>query len=189
MTTRPTYFALLTTVLATVAMALPSAASASRTTTCANADLAPTSSNVVAVRSATLCLMNVERRKHGLKALHSSSQLVRAAQTYSRTMVRGKFFNHVSPGGSTLTTRVRRGTAYLAGAVHYSLAEAIGYGCGSFATPRETVKTWMKYAGNRRTILSAHFRHVGIGVALGAPTNDDMGGLAATYTTDFGYRV
>lgn len=187
-TTRPTYFGLLTTVLATVAMALPNVASASPTT-CANADLAPTSSNVVALRSATFCLINVERRKHGLKPLQSSSQLARAAQTYSRTMVQGKFFDHVSPGGSTLTTRVLRGTAYLAGAANFSLAENIAYGCGDLATPRETVRSWMKSAGHRRPILSARYHHVGIGVALGAPTTGPMGALAATYTTDFGYRT
>jgi uncharacterized protein YkwD len=187
-TTRPTSLGLVTAVLAIAALALPNAASASRSS-CANADLTPTSSNVVALRNATFCLINVERRTHGLKPLLSSPQLRRAAQAYSRTMVRGRFFDHVSPSGSTLMTRVRRGTAYLAGAARYALAENIAYGCGYLATPAETVKSWMNSAGHRASILSPRYRHIGVGVALGAPTNDPMGGPAATYTTDFGYRA
>lgn len=187
MTTRPTYLGLITALLAIAAMALPNVASASRST-CANADLAPTSSNVVALRKATFCLINLERRNHGLKPLRSSLQLRRAALAYSRTMVRGRFFNHVSPGGSTLMTRVLRGTAYLAGAARFGLAENIAYGCGTLATPAQTVKGWMRSAGHRASILGRRYRHIGIGVALGAPTNDPMGAPAATYTTDFGYR-
>jgi uncharacterized protein YkwD len=175
-------------MLAIAALALPNVASASRST-CANADLTPTTSNVVALRNATFCLINAERRTHGLKPLKSSPQLRRAAQAYSRTMVRGRFFNHVSPGGSTLMSRVRRGTAYLAGAASYGLAENIAYGCGSLATPAQTVRGWMRSAGHRASILSPRYRHIGIGVAIGAPTNAPMGGTAATYTTDFGYRA
>ena len=187
MNTRPTYVSLVIAVLAFAALAIPNVASASRST-CANADLTPTRSNGVALRKATFCLINVERRKRGLKALRSSLQLRHAARSYSRSMVRGRFFDHVSPGGSTLTTRVRRGTRYLAGAASYGLAENIAYGCGHLATPRETVKSWMDSSGHRASILSRRYRHVGIGVAFGAPTSDPLGGPAATYTTDFGYR-
>jgi len=186
-TNRPTSLGLLTALLAVAAMALPNVASASRST-CAHANLAPTSSNAVELRNATYCLINVERSKHGLKPLSSSAQLRRAAQAYSRTMVRGRFFNHVSPGGSTLMTRVRRGTAYLAGAARFALGENIAYGCGTLATPAQTVDSWMHSAGHRASILSPRYRHIGIGVAIGAPTNDPMGGVGATYTTDFGYR-
>jgi uncharacterized protein YkwD len=46
----------------------------------------------------------------------------------------------------------------------------------------------MRSSGHRRNILDRRFRHIGIGVASGAP--DDVGAQpAATYTTDFGFRV
>lgn len=187
-TTRPLIHGLLTTAIAVAALALPNVALAS-SVSCANADLAPTRTNAVALRTATFCLINVERRKHGLRPLVSSDQLTDVAQRYSQTMVRERFFNHVSPGGSTLTSRVRRGTAYLAGAANYALAENIAYGCGSLGTPRSTVSLWMRSSTKRATILSRRYRHLGIGVAVGAPTRMALGAIAATYTTDFGYRT
>ena len=54
--------------------------------------------------------------------------------------------------------------------------------------PQAMVRLWMDSEGHRDNILNARFRHVGIGVATGAPANIG-GGRAATYTTDFGYRV
>ena len=45
----------------------------------------------------------------------------------------------------------------------------------------------MESAGHRANILNRRFRHIGIGVVLGAP-EDAQGMPAATYTTDFGHR-
>jgi len=165
-------------------LALPATTPAA---TCAGADLMPAGDNAAALRSATLCLLNEERAKRGLAPLSSNAQLGKAAQNYSRAMVRESFFDHVSPGGSTLLTRVRRGTRYLRGARRYSLGENIAWGSGSFATPMETVRGWMESSGHRANILNRSFRHVGVGVANGAP-EDDQGMPAATYTTDFGHR-
>ncbi len=147
----------------------------------------PTNHNTPAVRAATLCLLNAERTKRGRKALKPSSQLQKAAQSYTRAMVRGSFFDHVSPSGSTLLTRVRRGTRYLRGARRYALGENIAWGSSSYATPRETVKGWMESGGHRANILNRRFKHVGIGVVPGAP-EDAMGAPAATWTTNFGHR-
>lgn len=148
----------------------------------------PEGDNVPALSNATLCLINNERTSRGLKALKSSSHLRKAATNYSRRMVRENFFDHVSPGGSTLLSRVRRGTGYLRGARSFALGENIAWGSGEFATPRETVKNWMDSPGHRQNILNRRFRHIGVGVALGAP-EDSEGMPAATYTTDFGYRT
>jgi uncharacterized protein YkwD len=173
-------------LLACVALATPAVASAA--TPCADADLMPTSDNAGSLRDATLCLLNAQRSSHGLKALVSSPQLRKVAQEYSRAMVRQRFFDHVSPGGSTLLSRVRRGTTYLSGVRDYSLGENIAWGSGEYATPGETVKGWMESSGHRANILNRRFRHIGIGVAIGAP-EDTQGMPAATYTTDFGHHT
>ena len=152
------------------------------------ADVMPAHDNVLGLRGATLCLVNAERQKRGLRRLASNAQLTKAAQSYSRAMVRDQFFDHVSPGGSTLLSRVRRGTRYLRGARSYSLGENIAWGSGDFATPRETVKGWMDSPGHRANILNRRFRHIGVGIAYGAP-DDDQGMPSATYTTDFGNRT
>jgi uncharacterized protein YkwD len=177
---------LIAVVLISLPLALPAAAPAAAP--CAGADLMPTSDNVPQMRQAVLCLLNVQRRSHGLSPLAESPQLRKSAQGFSRTMVRESFFDHTSPGGSTLLSRVRGGTVYLQDARTWALGENIAWGSGEYATPGETVSAWMESAGHRHNILNRRFRHVGIGIALGAPA-DAQGMPAATYTTDFGFRA
>ncbi|MGH2898426.1 MAG: CAP domain-containing protein [Solirubrobacteraceae bacterium] len=174
------------TLLACLLLAAPSsAAAASR---CDDATLIPDATNIDRVETATLCLLNDERRRRGRARLTSESQLTKAAQRFSASMVRHGFFDHVSPSGSTLNSRVRGGTRYLRGPVRrWSLGENIAWGSGELATAREIVDSWMHSSGHRRNILDRRFRHIGIGVVTGAP-DDVRGQPAATYTTDFGYK-
>lgn len=173
-------------LLVCIALALPASASAGAR--CKNADIVPSKTNMTTVKKATLCLVNRERSRRGRRKLRSDGQLVKAAQRFSASMVRHRFFDHVSPGGSTLSSRVRRGTRYLRGPVRrWSLGENIAWGSGELATPSEIVDSWMNSSGHRRNILDRRFRHIGVGVATGAP-DDVQGERAATYTTDFGFK-
>ena len=181
--------------LAGLALALPAVASAAEPTTgssgaaCKNARLVPNKDNPGRVRAAMLCLLNVERTSRGLRKLKASGQLRKAATAYSRKMVRKRFFDHVCPEGSTMQSRIRKGTRYISRGVRdWALGENLGWGSGSRSTPQAMVRMWMASAGHRDNILNKRFRHVGIGVATGAPARIG-GSRAATYTTDFGYRV
>ena len=171
------------TLTAALSVAAPSAALAA----CDGADDVPTASTLDDARDATLCLLNRERTSRGLRKLRSNGRLRDAAETYSRAMVRNNFFDHVSPGGSTLVTRIRA-TRYLSGANGWTLGENIAWGGSTRATPRETVEAWMDSPGHKRNILTGSFEEIGIGVAVGAPADlpEDM--PSATYTTDFGAR-
>lgn len=173
-------------LLACIALAHPASASAA---SCKDATVVPSAANLASVKKATLCLLNSERSTRGLPRLSSNSQLGKAAQNFSASMVRQRFFDHVSPTGTTLNSRVRRGTSYLRGSIRsWSLGENLAWGAGERATPAQIVRSWMNSAGHRRNILDRRFDHVGIGVAAGAP--EDVRDLpAATYTTDFGSRV
>jgi len=186
MNTRNLSLGLLTALLSVVALVVPNVASAA--TSCANADLVPTTDNGPALRNATRCLLNEERASRGLKPLVSNTQLRRAAQKHSLEMVRNAFFDHVSPEGSTLMSRVRKGTLYLRNALNFALGENIAWGAGSLATPAKTVEGWMESPDHRRNILNRRYRHIGIGVAMGAP-GIEGGGPAATYTTNFGTKI
>jgi uncharacterized protein YkwD len=180
-----TYRSLVAVLTVSLSLAAPGVASAAAA--CPGADLTPSSENVSQIRTATLCLLNRERTRRGMKRLSESPQLRKTAENYSRTMVAQSFFDHVSPGGSTLLSRVKRSTAYLENVRSWALGENIAWGTGELATPAETMKGWMASSGHRHNILNRRFRHVGIGIALGAPV-DAQGLPAATYTTDFGYR-
>lgn len=170
----------LTTALLALAAVLVMAAPASAA--CPGADLVPAKGNIKKVRKATLCLINAERRSHGLRKLRGHAKLVRAARRHSRDMVRRGYFEHTSPQGSTMSARVSR-AGYSRWA---SLGENIAWGSGSLSTPHSIVRSWMNSSGHRANILHSRFREIGVGIALGAPQRTS--GRAATYTTDFGVR-
>ena len=161
--------------LAAVVPAAPAAAQG-----CAGAGLMPNHHNADRVASATLCLVNRERTSRGLAALAGDGRLERAARRHSADMVSRRYFDHASPAGDTLFSR--------ASAAHYIrsqrslLAENLGWGSGSFATPAHIVRAWMASPGHRTNILSPWARDAGVGVDLGTP----VGLHGATYTLDFG---
>jgi uncharacterized protein YkwD len=177
-------FAMIILALATTANA--NAATPNRVATpCAGANLTPTPASAAKVRSATLCLLNRQRALHGLRRLRAQRSLSHAATNYARLMVHQHFFDHVSPSGSTMASRIER-TNYLHHTRAWSLGENLAWGAGTASTPWQIVNAWMHSPGHRRNILDPSFKEIGIGVALGAPT-----GLtgAATYVNEFGRRA
>jgi uncharacterized protein YkwD len=184
-------------VLALAAFGLPAVARAdtgaaararAASARCENADALPADASQDDLRQATLCLLNAERGARGLARLQAQPALARVAGTFARQMVRQRFFDHTSPGGSTMLSRIRS-THYLSDVVSWSVGENLAWGSGPLATPRATVHAWMQSADHRANLLDASFRDVGIGVAQGAPAQLDAGELGATYVTDFGRRV
>ena len=154
---------------------------------CSGADAMPSQAPGDDLREATLCLMNAERTARGLGRLQAEPLLGRVAVSYARQMVRGRFFDHTSPGGSTMLARIKT-TSYLRDVASWSVGENLAWGSGSLATPRATVRAWMQSAEHRANVLDRHFADVGIGVAVGAPIALDPGELGGTYVTDFGRR-
>lgn len=152
---------------------------------CADAAIAVSARSIARVDGAVICLLNAQRAAHGLAPLHANASLRRAASGYATAMVRDRFFAHVSPTGSTVTSRVAR-TSYLRGASRWALGEDIAWGTGAEATPAGIVAAWMASAPHRRNILDPGFRDVGIGVSRGAPRRGMRGG--ATFVADFGGR-
>ena len=164
-----------------LALTVPAAAQA-----CAGADANPNNVSADAARSATLCLLNAERRQRGLRGLSHNSRLGLAATRHAQDMVQRNYFAHVSRSGRTMVQRVRA-ARYLTGRERrWSVGENIAWGSGWRATPRAIVRAWMDSPPHRANILHGRFREIGIGIALGAP----VGGMdaAATYGTNFGAR-
>jgi uncharacterized protein YkwD len=154
---------------------------------CDLADAVPGQAPAQDVREATLCLMNAQRTARGVGRLRAQPALSEAAGRYARQMVRDRFFDHTSPGGSTMVSRIRS-TSYLRGVVSWAVGENLAWGSGPMATPRATVQAWMRSASHRANLLDRRFTDVGIGIAQGGPQSLPPGELAATYVTDFGRR-
>ena len=168
-------------VVASLCLAAPAQASAE----CANANAKPTSENLAEIRSSVLCLLNEQRTSRGLRRLRANAKLRAAAERHSANMNQKDFFDHVSPAGSTPLERVKA-AGYLAGADSWAVGENIAWGEQRLSTPAEIMQSWMESPSHKANILNRRFRHVGIGVAVGAPIDGAAGG--ATYTTAFGKR-
>jgi hypothetical protein len=64
-----------------------------------------------------------------------------------------------------------------------------GLGAGRRASPRLTVRAWMRSPGHGRNILDPRFTDIGIAVVRGAPVRERRRGPAATHATEFGART
>ena len=133
--------------------------------------------------SATLCLINRERRARGLPSLTANTRLARAAQRHARDMVAHAFFSHVSPSGRTFSYRLRK-VQYARGCP-WSGGETLAWGSGAMVTPASRVAAWMNSPPHRAILLSRAFREAGIGIAKGTPADAASG---ATYVGEFGRR-
>ena len=173
----------LAAVLAAVAFGVTPSVAAAQGTGCAFTRAAANASPEPNVRSALRCLVNVERARHGLRAVRSSSRLDAAADRHSADMVARAYFAHASPEGASVTDRVRQ-TGYLGGAHDWTLGEDIGWGTGSASTPASIFGAFMHSPPHRRVILDPHFRQIGVGVAQGVPVAGQ--GAGATFVLDFG---
>ena len=175
----------LAALVVVAAIAVPLASPAPAAARCAGAGADPAEVSLGKIRSATTCLINQKRKRHGLRRLRGNRDLRTAATGHSRDMVRQRYFSHYSRNGDSATDRIRA-TGYLWGSNRWATGENIGWGAYSRAKPRRMVRAWMRSDSHRRTILRRKYRHIGVGVARGAPVK----GLdrAATYTTDFGRR-
>jgi uncharacterized protein YkwD len=174
--------------LATLACAVLAAAAAvpAPAAVCAGAYTVPSSAGVPAARGAVLCLVNRQRAAHGLRPLRTDGRLERAAARHSDDMVARRYFDHTSPAGSTLRSRVVA-SGYLAHARAWMAGENIAWGDGSLGTPSAIVAACMDSPGHRANILRPQFHEVGTGIAPGVPaTGRRLHG--ATYTQDFGGR-
>jgi uncharacterized protein YkwD len=186
---RPGRASLRAALLATLALvALPAAPAAAGSAACPGADDVPTARTLDDARAATICLVNRERTRRGLRTLRTNGSLQSSAGAYARDMVRRSFFDHVSPSGETLTERIREDTRYLAGARGWEIGENLAWGTGVRATPAQIVAGWMRSPGHRQNILHAGFREMGLGVAIGTPVDASAASGAATYANQFGRR-
>jgi uncharacterized protein YkwD len=169
--------------LAVVLAMLATAPSAMAARACPSANATPAKAAKRTMVRATLCTLNAQRERHGLRPLKLNKRLSKAARRHARDMVRRNYFAHDTLGGGSFVDRIRR-TGYLRGAQSWTVGENLAWGTHQSSAPRAITTMWMNSPGHRANILSPSFREVGIGLALGAPGAN--GGPSATYATEFG---
>lgn len=178
-----------TTALAAVLALTATAPAAALASDCEGAGDSPAETSLSAARETTLCLLNEERTSRGLRPLREHAQLRSTAQSYAELMDEHNFFDHVSPAGSTMVDRLKRGTSYLRSGRSWVVGENLAWGAGGAEAPARIVRAWMRSPGHRKNILNGRFRDIGIGIADGAPVSGvSAASGAATYVNNFGAR-
>lgn len=101
--------------------------------------------------------VNDVRRARGLRPLSVDGALVRAARSYSGTMIRTGRFAH-GDMGQRLARHGARGPRY---------GENLAWAVGRSAAARRIVASWMASPGHRANLLRPGWRRIGIGALRG----------------------
>jgi uncharacterized protein YkwD len=168
--------------MAAAAFSSPAAAAKA---SCAHASASPSQLTKPAASHALRCLINDVRRAHHLRPVRAERHLRSAAREHADDMATRDYFGHVSPGGSTMQTRVR-GAGYLRRVREWWLGEALAWGDGGAGAPRAILRGLLNSPPHRAILLDPAFRDLGIGVAHGAPAPGASGTGALTIALDFG---
>jgi uncharacterized protein YkwD len=148
---------------------------------CPGRALRPSWHDGAGIARATMCLLNVQRRRHRLTPLRPNRALAAIAAGQSEDMVRGNYFDDHSLAGQTPFERI---VPALFPARVQTTAQNIGWGTGADATPEGMVRAWMRSPPHRRIILTASFCEAGVGVTPLLPAVVEHGSDGATYSLD-----
>ncbi len=175
-------------IVATVMFAAEPASAAG----CRNADILPASKkDVKRAEAATRCLINKERRSHGMRSTKFNKRLHKSALWQAKDMLRHEYFDHDRSGGPSFVGRISR-FGYGRKSNGYSLGENLAWAPESVATPREMVRMWMESPGHRRNILHRKFREQAVSAVLSdgdvGGDYEDSGGPFVVYVSQFGTR-
>lgn len=127
-------------------------------------------------RVAVTQLVNQERKKHGLRPLLPSGQLVLSARAWAFVQKR----NDGALSHGSFARRALRFPFVVAGRPksRRTVGENLAFGTGPFSTPREIVKDWMHSPGHRANILRPW--------QFGAVWSSRTGGDGVTVVQHFG---
>jgi uncharacterized protein YkwD len=98
--------------------------------------------------------INKARAGYGLKRLHRTHRLARAADVHTRHMLGADFFSH-----GAFAQRVRRYASFR------RIGETIAW--TSRCSARNVVRMWLASPGHRAVLLSSKYRRVGVGRRTG----------------------
>jgi uncharacterized protein YkwD len=105
-----------------------------------------------------LALVNMERKKHGLKSLTGDPEMTTVARKHSKDMFGRGYFSHTSPEGFTPFDRMARdGVTFLTAGENLALAQTLTIAHNGL----------MKSPGHRANILNPAFGRLGIGILDG----------------------
>ena len=141
---------------------------------CPGANLTPNLENLESIRTATVCLINQERMRHGESPLQLNGQPELAAQAHTEDTAFGDYFDHVGRHGDTPVSRMRA-----AGYIHSSrdgfvMGENIAWAPSAWPRPARSSPPGSPRP-NTANILDAPFRDTAVGVSRTLPPSSLAG--------------
>lgn len=117
----------------------------------------PTNTDIKAIESNVVALVNQERAKNGLSSLTENWQLSRTARYKAQDMINKNYFSHQSPTyGSPFDMMKNFGIKFTAAGENIAMGQR---------TPAEVMNAWMNSPGHRANILSPSYNQIGVGLA------------------------
>lgn len=139
------------------------------------------------IEGAIVAEINRVRRRFGLRALSTSSDLARAGDAHARSLALAGLFTHDWPDGRSFGKWIERfypSTLYRTWAAGENLLWTSGT-----LKPRDAVQLWLDSPAHRRVLLSRRWREVGLGVVRAFDAPGAYGGLHVfVAAAEFGMR-
>lgn len=143
---------------------------------CPHENAKPSEGSTTQFANSLRCLINKERTKRGLNAVHKNSKLKSVEGAHVSKMIRERCFKHRCSHERTLVKRVK-GSGYLDGALSYKFVENLGYE----NTPKKMIVRLMGDRSHRANILLKHGRDIGVATGRGRPVKSLDRGKYVTY--------
>ena len=116
-----------------------------------------TPTDIRALETEVIRLVNTERTKAGLSALVENNEISRIARIKSEDFIKNNYFAHNSPTYGTPFDMLRSfGITFTAAAENIASGQK---------TAAEVMNTWMNSSGHRANILNPAYNQIGVGVA------------------------
>jgi uncharacterized protein YkwD len=125
--------------------------------------------------SSLFAAVNAARVSHGLRPVHLSPVLAKAARAHSTDMLQHDYFAHGDFGGRMAAFRVPGPT----------IGENLAWGTGRYGEAPSIVQEWLASPEHRANLLRPGYSRIGFGIARGTFLGS---GGATVVTADFAGR-
>jgi uncharacterized protein YkwD len=155
---------------------------------CPNANAHPDDISVSDYSASLACLVNEQRQDWGRAPLVPQRNLARAAAWHASDMIRGDYFAHTEPDGTTLADRLDKAN-FIPSSDRWRAGENLAAGEAAEGTPAAIVSGWMNSREHRINLLDPSYTMVGIGIARGWPSASGVQNDSMTIDMDLGWRA
>ena len=114
--------------------------------------------------SAVIAEVNELRADAGATPLTASSRLGRSSAAHALEMATAGYFGHTSKDGTSFTERIRQYYPRTGAKRRYRVGETLLWSARPVLTAEMVISQWLASASHRTTLLTRHFREIGVAV-------------------------